>query len=409
MANRSAFSIFAAMNTTTYRKIKLKPMKERSVMNFHPWVFSGAIATVVKDYGEGEVVEVFDSGDRYLATGHFHHGTIMVRLITFERQLINTIFWKNKITAAANFRKTLAFMQDGNSTTYRLIHGEGDGLPGLIIDIYGTNAVIQAHSEGMQLALHEIAAALKEIEGLNITSVYNKSAEAISKQDGIASGNSHLHGTLDAEVVKEYNHLFYVNWVEGQKTGFFLDQRDNRRLLTEYVNGKNVLNTFCYSGGFSIYALKAGAAHVDSVDSSKKAMEWTDKNVALNFPGGAPHSSYCDDVFDFLKSNEKKYDVIVLDPPAFAKHLSAVDKAVIGYRNLNYEAIKNIKAGGIIFTFSCSQAIDKQLFRKTIFTAAVKTGRQVRVLHQLTQGPDHPVSLYHPEGEYLKGLVLRVD
>jgi len=404
-----ATSIFANMKTTSYRKIKLKPMKERSVLNFHPWVFSGALATQVKDYQEGELVEVFDSNEKYLATGHFHHGTIMVRLITFEQQLIDQSFWEKKIAAAFAFRKTLPFMQDDHTNTFRLIHGEGDGLPGLIIDVYGSTAVIQAHSEGMQLAITDIAAALQNIPGLQLKSIYNKSAEAISKQDGVASGNAHLHGKEDAEIVFEYDHKFYVNWLEGQKTGFFLDQRENRKLLADYVKGKTVLNTFCYSGGFSIYALKAGAAHVDSVDSSKKAMEWTDKNVAENFPSGAPHTSYCQDVFDFLKTEEKKYDVIVLDPPAFAKHLSAVDKAVIGYRNLNYEAIKSIKPGGLIFTFSCSQAIDKQLFRKTIFTAAVKTGRQVRVLHQLSQGPDHPVSLYHPEGEYLKGLVLLVD
>lgn len=392
-----------------YRKIKLKPMKERSLLNFHPWVFSGAIATQVKDFSEGELVEVFDSGDKYLATGHFHHGTIMIRLITFERQEIDKTFWVKKITAAFAFRKTLPFMRDGKTNTYRLIHGEGDGLPGLIIDLYGSTAVIQAHSEGMQLALHDIAAALQEVDGLQLETIYNKSADAISKQDGKVAGNSHLLGNLDASIVEEYHHKFYVNWLEGQKTGFFLDQRENRLLLADYCKDKNVLNTFCYSGGFSIYALKAGAAHVDSIDSSKKAIDWTEKNVAENFPGGASHNAYAEDVFDFLKHSDKKYDVIVLDPPAFAKHLSAVDKAVIGYRNLNAEAIKAIKPGGIIFTFSCSQAIDKQLFRKTIFTAAVKTGRQVRILHQLSQGPDHPVSLYHPEGEYLKGLVLQVD
>ena len=397
------------MKTSMIRKVKLKPMKERSVLNFHPWVFSGAIATVVKDFKEGELVTVFDSQDRYLATGHFHHGTIMVRIITFDQTEISQEFWNSKLNTAYDFRISLPDLVSDTTNTFRLVHGEGDGLPGLIIDIYSTCAVIQAHSEGMQQSLREISMALQQIPGLSLNTIYNKSAEAISRQEGLVNENALLLGTKVEDIVTENNHRFYINWQEGQKTGFFLDQRENRKLLGHYVKGKNVLNTFCYSGGFSIYALGAGATHVDSVDSSKKAMEWTDKNVELNFGSGASHTSYCDDVFDFLKSNKSVYDVIVLDPPAFAKHLSAVDKAVVGYRNLNYEAIKNIRPGGIIFTFSCSQAIDKQLFRKTIFTAAAKTGRKVRILHQLSQCPDHPINLYHPEGEYLKGLVLKID
>jgi len=397
------------MKTSQYRIVKLKPMKERSVLNFHPWVFSGAIANNVKDYKEGELVSVYDSQERFLATGHFHHGTIMVRIITFEQQEINQEFWNRKFNEAFQFRKSLTGLVNEQTNTFRLVNGEGDGLPGLIIDIYGNNAVIQAHSEGMQQSLQEIAKALEQIPGLPFETIYNKSAEAISRQEGYVNENAHFVGSKNEEIVNENGHRFYVNWQEGQKTGFFLDQRENRKLLSDFVKDKNVLNTFCYSGGFSIYALGAGAAHVDSVDSSKKAMEWTDKNVELNFGAEASHTSYCEDVFDFLKRNKSVYDVIVLDPPAFAKHLSAVDKAVVGYRNLNYEAIKNIKPGGVLFTFSCSQAIDKQLFRKTIFTAAMKSGRKVRILHQLSQGPDHPINLYHPEGEYLKGLVLRID
>ena len=395
------------MKTENYLKVKLKPLKDRSVRNFHPWVFSGAIATTVKDYPEGAIVEVFDAEDKFLASGHFHHGTIMIRLVTFNRQQIDVNFWINKIETALAFRKGLPFMHE-HTNCYRLIHGEGDGLPGLIIDVYGDVAVIQAHSEGMQLAINEIGAALQKVFP-HFTTIYNKSAESISKQSGLVQPDNFIAGSASSAIVEEYGNLFYVNWLEGQKTGFFLDQRENRKLLRDYVKGKSVLNTFCYSGGFSIYALKGGAARVDSVDSSKKAIEWTDKNVTLNFPGGAPHESHCTDVFEFMKKNSEVYDVIVLDPPAFAKHLSAVDKAVVGYRNLNHDAIKSVKSGGLIFTFSCSQAIDKQLFRKTVFTAAAKTGRSVRILHQLSQGPDHPISLYHPEGEYLKGLVLIVD
>jgi len=397
------------MEMTNYRKITLKPLKERSVLNFHPWIFSGAIKTNVNEFTEGEIIEVYDSNNHYLATGHFHHGTIMVRVISFEKRIINNEFWKEKIGRALALRKSLFTIHEFHTNTYRLIHGEGDLLPGLVIDIYGSTAVIQAHSEGMQLSLDDIAVSLSEISDLKIKTIYNKSAESILKQDGIVKANSFLMGNEQDTIVQENGNSFYVNWKEGQKTGFFLDQRENRKLLGEYSKDKIVLNTFCYSGGFSIYALKAGAKKVDSIDSSAKAMEWTEKNVSLNFPGSTQHTSYTDDVFEFLKRSNEVYDIIVLDPPAFAKHLSAVDRAVIGYRNLNEAAIRKIKPGGIIFTFSCSQAIDKQLFRKTIFTAAVKTGRSIRILHQLTQGPDHPVNLYHPEGEYLKGLVLRVD
>ncbi len=382
-----------------YPGIKLKPGKERSVKNFHPWIFSGAVATDIKRLEEGSVVEVTDSEGNYLATGHYHKASIMVRVLSFEQRAIDETFWNEKIKAAIEVRKLFRFAEN-YTNTYRLIHGEGDGLPGMIVDVYDKHVVIQAHTTGMQKMLPIISDALnKNLDSLS--TIYARNPDAGAEGTYLLGNSSHT-------VVTENGHQFHVNWQEGQKTGFFLDQRDNRLLLSNYVRGKKVLNTFCYSGGFSIYALKAGASYVDSVDSSRKAIEWTDMNVMLNFGENAPHHSHCEDVFDFLKISKSEYDIIVLDPPAFAKHLSAADKAVIGYRNLNMEAIKSIRPGGLIFTFSCSQAIDKQLFRKTVFTAAAKTRRNVTILHQLSQGADHPVSLYHPEGEYLKGLVLEV-
>lgn len=386
-----------------YRKIILKPQKDRSLLNFHPWVFSGAIQTDVKSFDEGSIAEVYNAAGNYLATGHFHHGTIMVRVISFEKTEIDRSFWIRKLNGAFELRKRIGLPSVSHTNAFRLVHGEGDGLPGLIIDIYGDAAVIQTHSAGMQLSVAEIADALDSNSELQLNTIYHKSLDS-----GNDASGTWLKGTQRDAVIRENGNSYYVNWEEGQKTGFFLDQRDNRHLLGSYCKDKRVLNTFCYSGGFSVYALKAGAAHVDSVDSSRKAMEWTDKNVELNMGENAPHKSWCEDVFDFMKNHDQQHDVIVLDPPAFAKHLSAVDKATIGYRNLNQEAIRRIKKGGILFTFSCSQAIDKQLFRKIVFMAAAKTGRQVQVLHQLSQGADHPVSIYHPEGEYLKGLVLRV-
>lgn len=391
------------MTVLNYRKIRLKPTKERSLLNRHPWVFSGAIATNTDDFEDGELLEVYDSNNHFLGTGHFNPGSIRVRILSFEERAIDGAFWLERLTNAFQLRKTLGLAGSAHTNAYRLVHGEGDQLPGLVIDIYNDTAVIQPHSKGMQLALDQIAQALTKIDGLVLRNIFSRSSENQSSGEGY-----HL-GTSDEGAVMENDHLFHVNWKEGQKTGFFLDQRDNRQLLAKYATGKKVLNTFCYSGGFSIYALKAGAPKVVSVDSSAKAIEWTNKNVGMNFPEGAAHESHCHDVFDFLKSSSSgEYDIIILDPPAFAKHLSAVDKAVIGYRNLNELGIRLVKPGGLIFTFSCSQVIDPVLFRKTIFKAAAKTGREVRVLHQVSQGPDHPINLYHPEGEYLKGLVLEV-
>lgn len=391
-----------------YHRIQLLPGKERSLKNRHPWVFSGAIQSGKKEGQEGGLVEVFDSEGSFLATGHFHHGTIMVRVISFEQRTIDQQFWNEKIAQAFDLRKQLNLPIKGKTDAFRLVHGEGDGLPGLIIDVYGDTAVIQAHSAGMRLSIQQIATALQSVQDLALNNIYDKSAEFSDQPTTHANGC--LIGGGDETVVSENGHLFLVNWRDGQKTGFFLDQRDNRLLLAQYASGKNVLNTFCYSGGFSMYALKAGAQHVTSVDSSRKAMDWTQRNAELNAFESSRHTAVCDDVNTYLKQVPNGlHDLIILDPPAFAKHLSAADKAVVGYRNLNETAIRKIAPGGILFTFSCSQAIDKQLFRKTIFTAAAKTGRNVRILHQLSQGADHPISLYHPEGEYLKGLVLRID
>lgn len=392
------------MTVLNYRKIRLKPTKERSLLNRHPWVFSGAIATSTHNFTDGEIVEVYDSNDHFLGTGHFNPGSIRVRILSFIQREINEAFWIERLSNAIQLRRTLGLAGSSHTNAFRLVHGEGDQLPGLVIDIYNDTAVIQPHSMGMQLALDQIATALKKTDGLALRNIFSRSSE-----NHVSTENFYL-GEAVAGTVLENDHQFYVNWKEGQKTGFFLDQRDNRQLLSEYSAGKKVLNTFCYSGGFSVYALKAGAEKVVSVDSSAKAIEWTNKNVETNFPAGAAHESHCRDVFDYLKSaSPGEFDIIVLDPPAFAKHLSAVDKAVIGYRNLNELGIRLVKPGGLVFTFSCSQVIDPVLFRKTIFKAAAKTGREVRVLHQVSQGPDHPINLYHPEGEYLKGLVLEVQ
>jgi 23S rRNA (cytosine1962-C5)-methyltransferase len=395
------------MTDTKYTRIDLHVGKDRSLRNRHPWVFSGAIKSKKESIAEGAMVEVFDHDGNYLATGHFHHGTIMVRVISFQQRAINQEFWNEKIQAAVDLRTLLNLPQSDQTNAYRLIHAEGDHLPGLVIDIYDETAVVQAHSEGMRQSLDAVSIALQK-SSLELKHIYNKSADFSERPED--HPNSWLFGNAPDCVVRENGRKFHVNWVEGQKTGFFLDQRDNRQLLATYAKDKTVLNTFCYSGGFSVYALTAGAKQVTSIDSSKKAIEWTTQNVELNHTGASNHHAVCEDVAAFLKNMDREtYDVIVLDPPAYAKHLSAVDRAVVGYRNINEMAIRKIKKGGILFTFSCSQAIDKQLFRKTVFMAAAKTGRNVRILHQLSQGADHPINIYHPEGEYLKGLVLEID
>ncbi|HKR06005.1 MAG TPA: class I SAM-dependent rRNA methyltransferase [Bacteroidia bacterium] len=391
-----------------YPKIILKKGKERSLQNFHPWLFSGAVEKQDKELTEGCVAEIFSNDDKYLATAHFHHGSIVARVLSFEKCEIDQQFFDQKIQKAFELRKHLRLTDSDETTVYRLINAEGDGLPGLIVDIYNNTAVIQTHTAGMFESKDFTKNALLNIPGLHLKAVYDKSANSMEKHSGIESKDSYLFGEKENNIVAENGIKFSVDWKEGQKTGFFIDQRENRKLLMHYSKNKKVLNTFAYSGGFSLYALQAGAALVHSVDSSKKAMEWANENVDLNFQN-ALHEYFALDTFDFLKRGAENYDVIILDPPSFAKHLSAVDKATIGYRNLNYEAIKRINKNGILFTFSCSQAIDKNLFRKIVFMAAAQAKRNVKVLHQLSQAPDHPVSIYHPEGEYLKGLVLYVE
>ncbi len=387
-------------------KIILHPKKERSLLLFHPWVFSGAIAKTEGNPAEGETVEVFTHDGRYLATGHFHNGSIKVRVISFEQRNIDEDFWLEKLRKAYEFRQRLMLIDNPSTNCYRLIHGEGDGLPGLIIDIFSSTAVIQTHTIGMHNVRLSIVSALKNIYGNKLKTIFDKSSDTMGKQSTAFIENSFLTGSESEQIVMENDIKFAVNWVEGQKTGFFLDQRENRSLIRRYAKGKRVLNTFSYSGGFSMYALKGGAELVHSVDSSDKAINLAIRNAELN--GFSNHEAYGMDVFDFLKSTEEQYDIIVLDPPAFAKHLNAVENAMIGYRNLNTEGIKKVTNGGLIFTFSCSQVIDRILFRKLVFQAAAQAKRNVRIIHQLTQGPDHPISVYHPEGEYLKGLVLMV-
>ena len=391
-----------------FPKIILHPAKERSIQNKHPWLFSGAIKKTEGDPKEGDIVEIFSSAGLYLATGHYHAGSITVRIFSFDRITPDYQFWKSKLRSALEFRKKLNLTDNSETNCYRLVHAEGDGMPGLIIDIYNSVAVIQTHTLGMHGIKNHLTEALKELFGDKLTAIYDKSGDTMSRQQQVEIVNQMLVGNQTEVDVLENGIRFHVNFSEGQKTGFFLDQRENRKLLGHYSAGKKVLNTFAYSGGFSMYALKNNATLVHSVDSSKKAAEWAEKNVKLNF-NAAPHHFFAEDVFDFLKKSSEVYDVIVLDPPAFAKHLSAVKQATMGYRNLNTEAIRRIAPGGILFTFSCSQVIDKELFRKIIFTASAQARRNVRILHQLSQPPDHPISIYHPEGEYLKGLVLYVE
>lgn len=393
---------------SNFKKIVLLPGKERSTQNRHPWLFSGAIAKKEEGIEEGSIVEVFSSNGAFLATGHYHAGSITVRIFSFEQIDPDYDFWKSKLKGAFDFRKKLDIIGNQKTNCYRLIHAEGDGMPGLIIDIYNSVAVIQTHTVGMHAIKDHLVQALKELYRDSLSAIYDKSGDTMSRQQQLDVSNELLWGNKTEEDVLENGINFHVNFSEGQKTGFFLDQRANRQLLGTYSSGKKVLNTFAYSGGFSLYALKNKAALVHSIDSSKKAAAWAEQNVSMNF-NDAPHQFFTEDVFDFMKSSEEVYDIIILDPPAFAKHLSALKQATIGYRNLNTEAIRRIAPGGILFTFSCSQVIDKELFRKIVFTAAIQARRNVRILHQLSQPPDHPISLYHREGEYLKGLVLFVE
>lgn len=391
-------------------KVYLKPKKEESLLRFHPWVFSGAIARVEGNPEEGEVVEVYTSDKQYIATGHYQIGSIAVRVLSFKKEEINHDFWVCRLTVARDLRKALRLIGTENNNACRLVHGEGDNLPGLIIDLYDHTAVMQAHSAGMHIYRHEIAEALKEVMGDTVQNIYYKSETTLPfKADLQSTENGFLLGGSTENVAMENGLLFHVDWLKGQKTGFFVDQRENRALLEHYALGRNVLNMFCYTGGFSFYAMRGGARLVHSVDSSAKAIDLTRANVELNFPGDNRHEAYAEDAFKYLDRMGGEYDLIILDPPAFAKHRGALRNALRGYTKLNAKAFEKIRPGGILFTFSCSQVVSKQDFRNAVFTAAAQSGRSVRIMHQLTQPADHPVNIYHPEGEYLKGLVLYVE
>lgn len=394
----------------SYKKVFLKPGKEESLKRFHPWVFSGAIARVEGEPEEGEVVDVYTSRKEFIACGHFQIGSIAVRVLSFRQEPIDHAFWVRRLQVAKDLRCALGVLGNPQNNTYRLVHGEGDNLPGLIIDVYDHTAVMQAHSAGMHLDRMAVAEALEEVMGDVIQHIYYKSETTLPfKADLLATENGFLKGGSPENVAMENGLKFHVDWLKGQKTGFFVDQRENRALLERYAKGRNVLNMFCYTGGFSFYAMRGGANLVHSVDSSAKAIDLTNENVSLNFPGDTRHQAFAEDAFKFLDRMGDQYDLIILDPPAFAKHRDALRNALRGYTKLNAKAFEKIRPGGILFTFSCSQVVNKQDFRNAVFTAAAQSGRSVRILHQLTQPGDHPVNIYHPEGEYLKGLVLYVE
>ena len=389
----------------------LKPKKEESLLRFHPWVFSGAIQRIEGKPTEGDLVEVLDCNRHFLAIGHYQIGSIAVRVVSFEQQTINNDFWARKIEQAYLIRKSIGLVRAENNT-YRLIHGEGDSLPGLIVDVYDDTAIMQAHSVGM----HEIRETLAKALVANVPevrNVYYKSETTLPFKADISPEDGYLMGSDSKKYIGIENGLqFQMDWLRGQKTGFFVDQRENRALLKRYSAGKSVLNMFCYTGGFSVYAMRGGATLVHSVDSSAKAVELTDRNINLNFPDDPRHKSFAEDAFKYLNNLhtlQQQYDLIILDPPAFAKHREALRNALKGYKRLNAKAFEQIKPGGILFTFSCSQVVTKEQFRLAVFSAAAESKRNVRILHQLSQPADHPINIYHPEGEYLKGLVLWVE
>lgn len=394
----------------SYKRVYLKSGKEESLKRFHPWIFSGAIARVENEPEEGEVVDVYTSEKEFIACGHFQIGSIAVRVLSFVQEPVDRAFWVRKLSCARKVREALGLIGNPQTNTYRLVHGEGDNLPGLIVDIYGKTAVMQAHSAGMHLDRMEIAAALSEVMDDTVQNIYYKSETTLPfKADLLATENGFIRGGSVDNVAMENGLKFHVDWLKGQKTGFFVDQRENRRLLERYAAGRNVLNMFCYTGGFSFYAMRGGARLVHSVDSSSKAIDLTNENVQLNFLGDVRHQAFAEDAFKYLDRMGEQYDLIILDPPAFAKHRDALRNALRGYTKLNAKAFEKIRPGGILFTFSCSQVVTKDNFRNAVFTAAAQAGRSVRILHQLTQPGDHPVNIYHPEGEYLKGLVLYVE
>lgn len=391
------------------KSVILKRGKEESLQRFHPWIFSGAIQRIDGKPEEGDVVTVYTNDHRFIARGHVQVGSIAVRVLTFNDETIDQAFWNKRIATAYDLRERTGISSREDNNTYRLVHGEGDNLPGLIIDIYGDTAVMQAHSVGMHVSRMQIADALKEVLGDKIKNIYYKSDTTLPYKADINKDNGYIMGGNASNISTEYGLKFHIDWLRGQKTGFFVDQRENRSLLEKYAKGRKLLNMFCYTGGFSIYALRGGAEIVHSVDSSSKAIDLTNANVEINFPGDKRHTAYAEDAFDFLDRMGNNYNLIILDPPAFAKHRDSLRNALIGYRRLNAKAIEKIQPGGILFTFSCSQVVSKENFRTAVFTAAAMAKRNVRILHQLTQPADHPVNIYHPEGEYLKGLVLYVE
>ena len=394
-----------------YKRIYLKRGKEESLKRFHPWVFSGAIHHADSGITEGETVRVIGADDAFLAVGHYQVGTIAVRVLSFRDVEIDDEFWYSRLKAAYDMRLLVGIAGNPSNNTYRLVHGEGDNLPGLVIDCYGDTAVMQAHSVGIHQNRKVIAEALVKVMEGTIKNVFYKSETTLPYKAELGQENGFIIGGSNDNTAMENGLLFHVDWLRGQKTGFFVDQRENRRLLEQYSKGRRVLNMFCYTGGFSVYALRGGAELVHSVDSSAKAVRLTDDNVALNFaPEDGRHKSFAEDAFKFLDNMEKDaYDLVILDPPAFAKHKTALRNALVGYRRLNAKALEKMPHGSILFTFSCSQAVNKEQFRLAVFSAAAQTRRKVRILHQLTQPADHPINIYHPEGEYLKGLVLYVE
>ena len=388
----------------------LRKGKDESLKRFHPWIFSGAVHHLEGDPKEGDIVEVLDSEGRFIALGHWQVGSIAVRVLTFNRQKIDFEFWKKRLATALDVRRSIGVAGTSYNNMYRLVHGEGDNLPGLIIDIYGENAVMQAHSVGMHVSRMQIAEALKAVMGDSLKAIYYKSETTLPFKASLGQENGFILGESNDNVAVENGLKFYIDWLKGQKTGFFVDQRENRALLEKYSRGRKVLNMFCYTGGFSVYAMRGGAELVHSVDSSAKAVDLVNANIELNFPGDSRHKAFAEDAFRFLdEMKEGSYDLIILDPPAFAKHKDALKNALRGYTKLNVKAFEKIPAGGILFTFSCSQAVNKDQFRMAVFTAAAMAKRKVRILHQLHQPADHPINIYHPEGEYLKGLVLYVE
>ena len=392
-----------------YKQIFLKRGKEESLKRFHPWIFSGAIHHMDEGIEEGETVRVITAAGEFIGVGHYQIGSIAVRVLSFEDIEINTDFWCERLQSALDVRIGVGIADSPTNNTYRLVHGEGDYLPGLVIDCYGSTAVMQAHSVGMHVCRNEICQALVQVMGDRIANVYYKSETTLPYKADQHQENGFLVGGDASNVAMENGLKFHIDWLRGQKTGFFVDQRENRSLLEQYAKGKSVLNMFCYTGGFSVYAMRGDAKQVHSVDSSAKAIELTNDNVALNFPGDARHEAFCEDAFKYLDEHDQQYDLIVLDPPAFAKHRAALRNALKGYTRLNVKGLQRIKKGGILFTFSCSQVVTKDNFRNAVFTAAAQVGRKVRILHQLHQPADHPINIYHPEGEYLKGLVLYVE